>query len=194
MNAARPNTRAMVWNIVSLNVGWWSCVLDAVHGTAWIGPLIVLALVCVHLCIVPARRREVVTLFAVAVLGYVADSALVLAGIIDFPLSARLGAPSTLWMVALWVNFATSLNLALYWLARRPWLAAILGAAGAPTAYYSGTHLGALLTPAGATMLVLAVALEWAVATPLMLEAALRIGRWARQPVPLEAATAGSAT
>lgn len=190
MNAARPGLPLMLWNVVALNIGWWSCVLGAAHGAAWAGPAVIAALVAIHLALVPCRRRELVTLAAAGVFGYAADSLLVLAGAFDFPADARLGAPSTIWMVALWVNFATSFNVALYWLVKRPWLGAALGFVGGPLAYVGGWQFDALLAPNGIAALAALVAVQWAIATPLVLAGAVWIGRRLRQPVPLEVAGA----
>ena len=74
-------------------------------------------------------------------------------------------------MIALWLNFAATLNVSMAWLRGRYLLAALFGALGGPLAYYSGAKLGAttgLPTPCG--MLVLAVA--WGGMTPLLVRIA----------------------
>lgn len=192
MTAGRPTLALILWNIASINLGWFAGVLGAANGLTWVGPLIVTVLVAIHLKLIPARRRELTTLAAAALFGYLIDSVMVLAGVFDFPAQARVGAPSTVWMVALWVNFATALNVALHWLQRKYLLAALLGAIGGPTAYFSGTQFGGLLAPAGTSVLIGAVSLQWALATPLVVAGAARIGRWVGQPVPAEAAQARS--
>lgn len=185
MNAA-PSTRWLIWNVVSVHVGWFGCVLGAAWGRPWLGPAIIAVLVIIHLALTDARQRELITLLGAAVLGYTLDSALVLAGAFDFPPAAAVGVPTTVWMIALWVNFAIVINGALYWLAGRPVLAAALGFAGGPMAYYGGVRLGALTLPNGSGYMLALVALEWLVATPLVIAAAARIGRLVRQPVPAE--------
>ena len=83
------------------------------------------------------------------------------------------------WMVALWALFATTLNVSLRWLRARPWLGALLGALGGPAAYYAGARLGALeLATAGAGLG--AIAIGWAVLTPLLLGTARRLDGYAR--------------
>jgi hypothetical protein len=183
----KPRLALIVWNVVSLNIGWYACVLGAARGSAWLGPAIVAVLAAIHLALVPAYRRELATLALAGLFGYVIDSGMVLAGVFDFPAQAQVGAPSTVWMVALWVNFATALNVALHWLQRQHLLAAALGAIGGPVAYYGGTAFGGLLAPAGTATLIVGVALQWALATPLVVAGARRIGQWAGQPVPAEA-------
>jgi hypothetical protein len=78
------------------------------------------------------------------------------------------------WLVILWALFATTLNSSLRALQSRPWIAAALGAAGGPLAYYAGARLGALQFLEPAAMLA-ALALGWALATPLLLSLARRL-------------------
>jgi hypothetical protein len=176
----------MIWNVISVHIGWFGCVLAAAWGQPLLGPIIVAALAVIHLTGVDAHLRESITLLTVAVLGYALDSVLVLAGAFGFPPAAAVGAPTTVWMVALWVNFAMVINGALYWLAGRPVLAAVLGFLGGPMAYYGGVRLGALTLPNGSGYMLALVALEWLIATPLVIAAAARIGRYVKQPVPAE--------
>jgi membrane protein implicated in regulation of membrane protease activity len=67
------------------------------------------------------------------------------------------------------------LNSALYWLAGRPLLAAALGAVGGPLAYFGGVGLGALAFPGGLAWALALIAVEWAIAMPLL----LGLNRWA---------------
>jgi len=183
----RPPTPLLAWNIIALNVGWFACVLPAIGGMPWVGPISVALLIAIHLYLVPARRRELALIGAVGAFGYVADSIATVLGVFAFPDPAQLGGPSPIWMVALWCNFATAPALALYWLAKRPVLAAACGAIGGPMAYFGGMQLGGMMTPAGTGTMLAVVAVEWAIATPLIMWAAVRIGRMTGQPAPVEA-------
>ena len=80
------------------------------------------------------------------------------------------------WMVALWANFATTLNLSLAGLQSRPWLTALLGLVGGPLAYWGGAKLGAMTFVAPLPALI-ALALGWAVLTPLLLALAATLAR-----------------
>jgi len=73
-----------------------------------------------------------------------------------------------LWLTALWANFAITLNISLVSLQTRPWLAAGLGLVGGPAAYWGGAQLGAMtfLDPSAG---LLALALGWAILTPVLL-------------------------
>lgn len=148
-------------NLASVNVCWFACILGAAAARPWLGPLAVAAHLALHLALAPRRGIEVVLVVVSGGLGYLADSALVLAGLLHFPEAAQLGGPSPVWMVALWLNFATALNLTLSGLKGRLATAALVGALGA-------VELEGALA-------LLAVGVEWLVALPLLLLLARRL-------------------
>jgi len=51
------------------------------------------------------------------------------------------------WILALWVSFASTLNLSMRWLRVYPALAVLFGALGGPLAYFAAQTLGAVLLP-----------------------------------------------
>jgi hypothetical protein len=161
-------------NFVAFQVGWLACVLGAANGRPWLGPIVALILAGGQWALW-WRSMSLLKMFAfAAVVGYAADS-LVVAGLMSFPPEAALGAPSSLWMAALWVNFATTLDESLAWLQGRPAWAALLGLGGGPLAYWGGEKLGAIRLEGWPALA--AVGVEWAVATPLLLGTL----RWAQR-------------
>ena len=95
----------------------------------WLGPIAVTLGLALHLSLQPERSREFLLAMASGALGFLADSGLIAAGIFA-PVRGWMPVPfSPLWMVFLWINFATLLNGSLQWLhgryglARRPWCA-----------------------------------------------------------------------
>lgn len=162
-------------NLLGFQVGWFACVLGAANGYPWIGPVIVTAIALPQAWRVDGRLGRLATLAGAAALGYVADSALVLAGLIAFPVDAALGQPSTLWMVAMWVNFAATLHGSLAWLASRYVLAAVLGLVGGPAAYLGGQSLGAIVFTAPDSWVLTSLAVEWALTTPFLVYLAHRL-------------------
>ncbi|NNF41694.1 MAG: DUF2878 domain-containing protein [Phycisphaerales bacterium] len=156
-------------NFVAFQAVWFASLLGATRGRPEIGLLVLAGALVVHAALRRHRWRGDLVLLAVAGLaGYLADSALTLAGVIGFPPEAAWGGPSPLWMVGLWVNFATTLRLSLAWLVPRPGLAATLGLVAGPIAYGAGARMGAIELPAGVAAGLLAVAAEYAIALPLL--------------------------
>ena len=135
-------------NFAAFQVCWFSNVLGAAQGLPWLGPIVTATWMAAHLLNLPRHRarREIAIearlLVAAAALGWLADSTLVLSGLIAFPDVARFGGPSPLWMVALWVCFAATLRHSLSCLQGRWLCGAALGATGGPLAYLGGEALG----------------------------------------------------
>ncbi len=79
----------------------------------------------------------------------------------------------------MWGLFATILNVSLRWLRGRWVMAALFGAIGGPLAYYGGHRLGALEF-GNEIVALLALAVGWAVFTPLLMSLATRFDGYAQ--------------
>lgn len=156
-----------ILNLIGFNAGWFACVLGAAYGFPWTGVVIVGGLLIAHLFIFPHVRNALGLVLLSGVLGYAADSILVLVGTLRFDASVQILGPSPLWMVFMWVNFALALPLSMAFLKGRYGLAALFGAIGGPLAYAAGNKLGAVEIPASLLPWIL-ISIEWASAMPLM--------------------------
>lgn len=157
----------MILNFVLFQAGWLACVLGAAHGYAAEGAVAGIAIVAWHVGFAARPGREAAIAAAAAGIGLVFENLLVAAGWVSVQ-------DGVYWLVVLWALFATTLNGSLRVLQGRPWSAALLGAIGGPLAYYAGERLGALQLLQPAAMLA-ALALGWAIATPLLLALARRL-------------------
>jgi hypothetical protein len=155
-----------LYNFCAFQLAWFACVLGAAQGPSWAGVVAVAVLVAFHLRSAPWWRREVALLVFAALIGLSFDSLLAALDWIDYRGATPLPDMAPFWIVALWVAYATTLNVSLSWLKGRLPLAVALGAVGGPLAYLGGARLGALaLTSEWA---VPALAFGWAVLTPLL--------------------------
>lgn len=154
-------------NVALFQGAWFAAVLGAAGVRPWLGPGAVALVVAIHLALTDNRPGETKLLLTAGILGFLFDTALVATGTF-LPVQHLLPRPfSPPWMVALWLNFATTLNVSLAWLRGRYLLSALFGAVGAPLAYYSGARLGATeALPTAGAMLILAAG--WGVMTPLL--------------------------
>lgn len=172
-------TRTLL-SFVGLQAGWFACVLGAAGGHPWIGVAVVSLLAGVQLTMAANPVRLFWTLAGAALLGVGFDGGLTTAGVLQFSPAAAVGWPVPVWMVALWVNLALALP-ALAWLTPRPLTSGAIGAASGVLSYLAGARLDAVvLTPRESVALGL-VALEWAIALPLLL---LWSGRRRREGTP----------
>lgn len=148
--------------------GWWACALGAGRGAPWLGPLVMGAFLLGALVTRSPRvsaGRFALLILAAAAVGAASDALLVRAGALRF-LSA--GWPVPLWMIALWAGFAATLEPSLGWLLRRPLLALPVGALCGPLSYHAGARLGALTVVAPLTRSLSLIAVEWALALPVL--------------------------
>ena len=159
----------LVANILAFEVGWSACILGSARGWHWLGPLVVAAIAALTLATDTKPRRELLAVMGVASGGLALDTILVATGLLDMPQSPRLaGAPAAFFPVffAMWVNFALLLNVSLFWLRYRWFLAAGLGAlAGAPT-YLLAHRLGAVTLAEPIALPLAAITLQYTIAVP----------------------------
>ncbi|MFN7924908.1 MAG: DUF2878 domain-containing protein [Bryobacteraceae bacterium] len=148
-------------NILGFQLVWFACVLSAAAGQSWIGLCVFAAVIGLHLLYSSPRVKEAGLLILAACLGLVVETVLLAAGAFRFP-SESLLPPA--WMIALWVNFATTLRYSMRWLEGRYALAAVLGAVAGPLAYLGGARLGAI---AGVDS-VWPILVAWAAMTPFL--------------------------
>ena len=157
---------------------WLACVLGAAMQRPAVGLALALAAVLLHLSTAPEPLRELRLIAVAALVGAAFESLLVASGWVKMDSALLLGGLTPLWMVALWVAFATTLNVSLRFLRSRYLLSAVLAAIGAPLAYIAGAELGALqweqMLPA-----LLLIGAGWALLMPLLLRLAQRFDGFA---------------
>ena len=158
-------------NLLLFKAGWVACVVGAANGMAWLGALAVLAISLEHLRTATAPGRELRLLGVAAAVGLTWETALVSAGVLDYG-AAQPVAPY--WIVALWVLFATTLNVGMAWLKRHWLIAALAGALGGPLSFFSGERIGAVAFGQDTVSLVV-IGLGWAMLMPLLTAAAARL-------------------
>jgi len=164
--------RLLVPNLLLFQAGWFSAVLGAANGMAWLGPVGIGVILAFHLYRAGQRAGEAGLIVSVLLVGFVFESVLTSSAWVSYPGHESFIAP--LWMIALWANFAATLNVALRSLRSRTWLLALLGFVGGPLAYWGGASLDAMVWHK-AWPVLLYLALGWAVLTPLMGRLALRL-------------------
>lgn len=165
-------------NALLFQLGWFAAVLGAAGDLPWVGVLVAAAIAAVHLARAARPLPELALLALAVVAGAGFDTLIVQAGWLRFDSGMLVAGTAPVWMVALWANFATTLNVSMRLLRSRLLVAALFGAIGAPLAYYAGGKLGAVEFIATGPALG-AVAAGWFVLCPLLFVAARRLDGYA---------------
>ena len=165
-------------NIIGFQLVWIITVGGAAHGLWWAG-LPVLALFALwqrRVSHVP--RADLKLVLIAALLGFAVDSAFAASQWLQY--QAALPSPmlAPVWIVVLWISFALTLNHSLQFLRGRHVWAVLFGAVGGPVAYLlAGRGWGALNFGRPDWHVLLALALAWALVTPLLVAWADRLAR-----------------
>lgn len=147
------------FNAVAYYFIWLGCVVGREEWLPLVAPLVIayILLLLAKRCLTPAQ------LLLPAGLGIAVDVSLSLAGVLNFDSSLIL----PLWMVILWLAFATTLSSSLAFLSRYRALAAVAGALAFPLNYWAGQRFGAVELGESTWISLTAIGLIWFVGLPL---------------------------
>lgn len=124
----------LIANAVAFNLCWFGLVLQG----NWAVPLVLLW-VATHIVLQKAPWLELRLIATVTSIGVLTDSLLVQTGVLVFSHSLLV---LPLWMAALWISFATTLNHSLQVLRRSRVLRILAALIGVPSSYLLGSRLG----------------------------------------------------
>jgi len=163
-----------IFNAIGFQTAWWACIAGVGQGLELPALGYCAGLAGAHLFFVVNRLQELQLAAAALAIGVVVDTALQYFSVIHF-YGWALWDVSPFWLWALWVLFAMTLNASLSFLKTQPlWLSGAAGLLFGPLTYYAGAKLGAASFDASVTH-VLALALAWMLALPVMVMVATRI-------------------
>src|SRR5712692_5607194 len=103
----------LVVNFLAFQIGWFACVLGAAHELPWLGSGVAVALVALHVARAAQPLPELKLVLGTAAIGLVLDSFLTVTGVLTFTSGMLLPGVAPHWMLALWMIFATTLNVSL---------------------------------------------------------------------------------
>lgn len=165
---------AILVNFILFQVAWFACVLGGAREMPWVGPAVVAVVAAYHVSRALDPKSELSLLAIAAGIGLVFDSALTATGWLSYPSGQWHPMLAPYWMVALWVAFATTLNVSMNGFKGRHLLAFGFGAVGGPLAYLAGAKMGGV-TFNDQPMALATLALGWAIATPVLVMIAQRL-------------------
>ena len=161
-------------NIVAFKIGWLACVIGGASEFAWLGALIALAIVALHISLATYSATEFRFIALAGLIGLAWDSLLASTGWLTYQSGMLFAGVAPYWIAAMWLLFATTLNVSLSWLKGRLVVAALMGAVSGPLAFYAGSKLGAV-TFVDFSSAMIALAIGWAVILPGLVALSARL-------------------
>lgn len=161
-------------NFAAFQIGWFSAVLGAANEMPWLGPLVFVGVLAIHLRLVSRPDLETGLVIASGVIGFYFDSLLVASNWVTYPSGMVSASFAPYWIVTMWMLFATTLNVSMRWLRDKPVVAAIFGAIGGPLSYLAGAKLGGIVFVDQVAALA-ALAIGWGSAMPILMALSKRL-------------------
>jgi hypothetical protein len=161
-------------NFIAFQVGWFSSVLGAAKEMPWLGPLVLIGVVIIHLRQAHRPELEVGLIIACGVIGAHFDSILVALGWVTYASGYISTSLAPYWIVTMWMLFATTLNRSMGWLKGKLMLATVLGGIAGPMSYIAGQKLGGMQFVEPVAALVF-LAVGWAAVMPVLMILASRL-------------------
>lgn len=178
LDESSPGGKRVLINFAIFQICWLACVLSGAAGLPILGVAAVGAAAGYHLRAAVQPPREALLLFCAGGIGMLWDGQLAGYGWLIYPSGMIHQWLAPTWIVAMWVSFATTLNVALRWLHGRFGLAAAFGAVGGPIAYWAGSKLGGV-SFSDPVIALSAVSVGWGLITPILVALARRLDGFA---------------
>jgi len=163
---------SIIINFVVFQVAWFTCVLGAAYGMPWQAFLFVLIAVVTQLILNNLHlKSEVLLIVLIAIIGVIFDQMIINHQLVAYKSHGWSDAIVPIWIIGLWIAFASTINFSLRWLRPYPFIAILLGAIGGPLAYLGAEKLGAvtlLVSPDS----IIVLAIGWGLLMPVMLKVA----------------------
>ena len=105
-----------IFNVFGFKLCWWACVLGAVNNQKFLGPLLILGYLIIHIISIPKnlRKVEVYLLLIAGIIGTFVDSLLLNFNLLSYEgMYNSINYIAPLWITGMWVGFTATLNLSL---------------------------------------------------------------------------------
>lgn len=162
----------IIINFVMFQLAWFACVLGAAEAMPWFGVAVTLIILIWHFYQAQYAKPELLLLLSALVIGATFDQVMLSFHLIEYMHHGWSTSLVPVWILALWLAFATALNVSLRWMRSQHVIAVLFGAIGGPLAYLGAEKLGAV-TVTGASSYI-ALSIGWAIITPLLLDISSR--------------------
>jgi hypothetical protein len=170
-------------NVLGFQIVWCAAVGGAARDWWWAGPLALGLFALWQFSVTRWRGADFKLMLVAAVIGFAVDTLWVQLGWIEFRSALPWSTAAPVWIVAMWMGFALTLNHSLSALKSRFAVAVAFGVIGGPLAYWIAASVWGAAVIEGSLLPYLGLAVSWGLITPLL----LRLAEWLK---PARTATA----
>jgi Protein of unknown function (DUF2878) len=160
-----PNIQVII-NFVLFQAAWFACVLGAANQQPYLGVIVTLLTLAWHLKTASKPIKALKLLGFTLLIGAIFDQCLLSFNLMQYQAHGWQTSIVPIWILALWLGFASALNVSLRWMRGKKLLMLLFGAIGGPLAYLSAEKLGAVVIQKPLGFVVLSVG--WAILTLLL--------------------------
>ena len=125
-------------NLIFFYLIWWGCILGIRSNFDYVGPILTLVFIVVHLNIVAESRKELILILCCGFLGLIVESLYLYFNFISYEgylISESFMPP--LWIVCIWIALATTINHSMVFLKNKWIVTGICGAIFGPICYFA---------------------------------------------------------
>ncbi|MFT5219741.1 MAG: hypothetical protein ACI9LO_001875 [Planctomycetota bacterium] len=158
-----------ILNLLLFQIGWLVCITSGNYAALGYTVLVLVF----HWRLFSPDKREWWLILLVTVVGVSWDWTMSGFGILVFSEAVKSMLP--LWLVCVWILFATTYQHGMYWLQGRPVLAALLAAVMGPVSYWSGSQLNEVALGEPLTLSLIILAIGWGTLFPVSMQLAKRM-------------------
>jgi len=156
-------------NAVLFYIIWWGCILGIKYSQHYLGPLITLLAVGLHLNLISETQKESKVVLLCILLALFVESVNRYSGLLiyeGFLFDNSFFPP--LWIICIWVALSITLNYSMFFLKDRWWLMVICGGIFGPWCYFASEKLNILHFSYSPVVSLLILSAVWALSLPMM--------------------------
>lgn len=161
------NRYIKIYDLIGFKICWFACAMCSVWAKPYLGPLVTIIFILVHLFLVKFNKRDIKIILTAILMGFVIDSFFFQSNLIHYKggyLVKYNIAP--LWIVSMWAGFSITLLYTLIKIKNNYNLAMFLGLIGGPLSYQAGVQIGSITINSNFAYLILSI--TWGLVTPLL--------------------------
>jgi hypothetical protein len=166
----------LILNAIAFQLAWFAALYGGILNSLSLALFPAMIVAAWHLYQMRALVRPEFALFLILiVLGFVFESVFIALGAITFVGSPLFGFGPPLWILAMWLAFATLPNGCLAWLKGKWVLQILLGGLTGPLSYLAGGKLGGATLHEPVLQSLAIIGIGWAIALPVIFWVAERL-------------------